>query len=100
MALGTLYFVWQGRSVTDPRHRKYYVITTFVPAVAAASYFAMVTGFGVTTVDVAASMGETRIYWARYVDWLITTPLLLIDLCLLAGADRDTIYTVVGLDVS
>lgn len=53
MALGTLYFVWQGRSVTDPRHRKYYVITTFVPAVAAASYFAMVTGFGVTTVDVA-----------------------------------------------
>ena len=25
------------------------------------------------------------VYWARYVDWSVTTPLLLLDLCLLAG---------------
>merc|ERR1711879_783168 len=28
-----------------------------------------------------------EVYWARYVDWSITTPLLLLDLCLLAGID-------------
>jgi bacteriorhodopsin len=44
-------------------------------------------------------MGETIIYWARYADWLFTTPLLLIDLALLANADRTTIGTLVGLDV-
>ncbi|MFB6281304.1 MAG: bacteriorhodopsin [Haloferacaceae archaeon] len=99
MAAGTLYFLWQGRSVRDPRHRKYYVITTFIPAVAAASYFAMATGFGVITVEVSGGMGTTKVYWARYADWLITTPLLLLDLCLLAGADRNTIYTLLGLDV-
>ncbi|MFB6304781.1 MAG: bacteriorhodopsin [Haloferacaceae archaeon] len=99
MALGTLYFLWQGRSVTDPRQQKYYIVTTFVPAIAAVAYFSMATGFGVITVDVAGSMGETKIYWARYADWLLTTPLLLLDLCLLAGADRNTTYTLIGLDV-
>jgi bacteriorhodopsin len=36
----------------------------------------------------------------RYVDWLLTTPLLLFDLALLAGADRDLVYRLVGLDVA
>ncbi len=99
MALGTLYFVWQGRGVRDPRQQEYYIVTIFVPAIAAASYLSMATGFGVITIDVAGAMGTTKIYWARYADWLFTTPLLLLDLCLLAGADRNTIYTLVGLDV-
>ena len=37
--------------------------------------------------------------WARYADWPITTPLLLVDFALLARATRNTIYTLVGLDV-
>lgn len=28
---------------------------------------------------------QRQVYWARYVDWAITTPLLLLDLGLLAG---------------
>ena len=30
------------------------------------------------------------IYWARYVDWFFTTPLLLLDILLLAGAPIGT----------
>jgi bacteriorhodopsin len=59
----------------------------------------MATGFGVISFDAGPGMGETVIYWARYADWLFTTPLLLLDLALLAGANRNTIYTLVGLDV-
>lgn len=97
MALGMLYFIARGWGVTDEEQQRFYVLTIFIPATAAVSYFAMATGFGLTEIDVA---GETlSIYWARYADWLITTPLLLVDLALLAKASRNTIFTLVGLDV-
>jgi bacteriorhodopsin len=98
MTLGTLYFIAQGWSAHDPEQQEYYIITIFIPAIAAASYFAMATGFGLIEVPVAG-LGTLEIYWARYADWLLTTPLLLLDLALLAGADRNTISTLVGLDV-
>jgi len=76
--------------------RLYHIITTIIVMTAAISYFAMACGDGVsyhhtviteqhkhvpdTTQDV-----YRQVYWARYVDWSITTPLLLLDLCLLAG---------------
>jgi bacteriorhodopsin len=98
MTLGTLYFVAQGWSERDPERQEYYIITIFIPAIAAASYFSMATGFGLIEVSVAG-LGTLDIYWARYADWLFTTPLLLLDLALLANADRNTIYTLIGLDV-
>jgi bacteriorhodopsin len=98
MTLGTLYFIGQGWSVRDPEQQEFYIITIFITAIAGASYFAMATGFGLIEVSVQG-LGTLDIYWARYADWLFTTPLLLLDLALLAGADRNTIYTLVGLDV-
>ncbi|ERH13177.1 MAG: bacteriorhodopsin, partial [halophilic archaeon J07HB67] len=53
-------------------------------------------GFGFSLVEVGGA--ELRIYWARYADWLFTTPLLLLDLALLADADRNTIYALVLTD--
>jgi len=49
---------------------------------------------------VTLTMGGTEldVYWARYTDWLFTTPLLLVDLALLAGASRRQVATLVGLD--
>ena len=98
MTLGTLYFLAQGWSVRDTEQEEFYIITIFVPAIAAAAYFSMATGFGLIEVPVQG-LGTLDIYWARYADWLFTTPLLLLDLALLAGADRNTIATLVGLDV-
>jgi bacteriorhodopsin len=98
MFLGMLAFIGMGWGETDQRRIEHYVITIFIPAIAFTMYLAMALGFGVTGVQWG---GETHpIYWARYADWLFTTPLLLIDLALVVGADRNTIATLVGLDVA
>jgi len=97
MFLGMLYFIARGWGVEDTRRQKFYIATIFITAIAFANYLAMALGYGLTTVTVAGE--ELPIYWARYTDWLFTTPLLLYDLGLLAGADRNTIGTLVGLDV-
>ncbi len=63
-----------------------------VPIIAAFSYFAMASGVGATIIPhgtlVAATSDTTAVaaplgrlfYYARYVDWLFTTPLLLLSL--------------------
>jgi bacteriorhodopsin len=98
MALGTLAFIGMGAGETNEKKQEFYIITIFISAIAAVSYFSMYMGYGV--IDVAVGSETLKIYWARYADWLFTTPLLLLDLALLAGASRNTIATLVGLDVA
>jgi len=40
-----------------------------------------------------------EVYWARYVDWSVTTPLLLLDLALLAGLSGANILVAVVADL-
>ena len=40
-----------------------------------------------------------EVYWARYVDWSVTTPLLLLDLCLLAGLGGANILVAIVADI-
>ncbi|WP_157573449.1 bacteriorhodopsin [Haloplanus natans] len=96
MGLGTLYFMVQGMGVEDPEAKKFYAITTLIPAIAFTMYLSMLLGYGVTMVPFAGE--ENPIYWARYADWLFTTPLLLLDLALLVDADRGTILALIGAD--
>jgi bacteriorhodopsin len=95
MLLGMLYFIAKGWSERDEQMQEFYIITIFIPAIAFVSYLSMALGYGV--IDIPNH--EDPIYWARYADWLFTTPLLLVDLALLAGANRNTMATLVGLDV-
>lgn len=78
--------------------RLYHVITTLITITAALSYFGMASGHAVSLncnkvkdshKHVPDSYHEVcrEVYWARYVDWSLTTPLLLLDLCLLSGID-------------
>jgi bacteriorhodopsin len=97
MFLGMLYFVARGWGETDSRRQKFYIATIFITAIAFVNYLSMALGFG--TIELQTGGDSVPIYWARYTDWLFTTPLLLYDLGLLAGADRNTIGTLVGLDV-
>lgn len=98
MFLGMLAFIGMGWGETDQRKQEHYIITIFIPAIAFTMSLAMALEFGLTSVSVG---GETlSIYWARYADWIFTTPLLLLDLALLVGANRNTIATLVGLDVA
>jgi bacteriorhodopsin len=96
MGLGTLYFMVKGMGVEDPEAKMFYAVTTLVPAIAFSMYLSMLLGYGVTSVPFAGE--ENPIYWARYADWLFTTPLLLLDLALLVDADRGTILALVGAD--
>ena len=74
---------------------------TFVTGIASISYFSMASGGGwVIAPDCR------QLFVARYMDWLITTPLLLIDLGIVAGVSRwdimalclsDSEWTLLGL---
>lgn len=88
--------------------RLYHVITTLITLTAAISYFAMASGHATTfachsVAEHHKHVPDThhdvcrQVFWARYVDWSITTPLLLLDLCLLAGIDgAHTIMAIVA----
>lgn len=97
MLLGMGYFMQQGWGVTDPRQKEFYIITILIPGIAAASYLSMFFGFGLTQVELVTGR-VVDVYWARYADWLFTTPLLLLDIALLADADWRDIGALVGLD--
>jgi bacteriorhodopsin len=97
MLLGMTYFIAKGWDVKDPETEEFYVITILIAGIAAASYLSMFFGFGLTEVELVG--GEVLdIYWARYADWLFTTPLLLLDIGLLAGATNRDIGALIGLD--
>jgi bacteriorhodopsin len=96
MLAGAVSFAYLGtRAPQGTRH--FYAITFVIALIAFLSYTVMATGGGVTQV------GERTFYYARYVDWVFTTPLLLLDLALLAlarpGRSIGLISGIIALDV-
>jgi bacteriorhodopsin len=77
--------------------RLYHVLTTLITIIAALSYYGMATKQGTTYHHINKTHHHNKgippthedifrqVFWARYVDWALTTPLLLVDLSLLAG---------------
>ncbi len=92
MTLGALAFLVLGRNAQG-EGRDFFLITFFIAAVAATAYLAMALDQGIVSID------GRDVFYARYIDWLITTPLLLLDLAILVGADRRLIAWLIGLDV-
>ena len=80
MAVPTLFFYRMFLREEPGRQRLFHVLTLFVTAMAAMAYMFMAMGQGYIMV------GERPFFYMRYVDWLMTTPVLLLDLCLLAQA--------------
>lgn len=91
--------------------RLFHQVTAFITIFATLSYFAMATGDGISVVGQEVTethdngMPDThhivyrQVFWARYVDWSVTTPLLLLDLALLAGMNGSNILTAIIADV-
>lgn len=90
--------------------RLYHIITTLITIFASLSYFAMATGHGtaynhITVRESHKHVPDTthdlyrQVFWARYVDWSVTTPLLLLDLCLLAGMNGGHILMAIIADI-
>lgn len=96
MAAGALLFATWMR---DPRGvpRWEYLVAIVIPVWSGLAYLAMALGMG--TVEVA---GQTT-YWARYADWVVTTPLLLVALWMTATTHvpkRDHVLVLVTIVVA
>lgn len=91
MAVGTAVLAVGIRSV--PReHRRRYSILVAVPLIALIAYALMALDFG----DIQSQTGSP-VYVLRYLDWLLTTPLHILYLGLLAGATAGMLSRALGL---
>ncbi|KAI0019350.1 hypothetical protein F4780DRAFT_450859 [Xylariomycetidae sp. FL0641] len=105
MGLSSLIFYAMAMRVPVQK-RLFHVLTALITTFAFLSYYAMATGSGVsyhetvireTKLHVITEVVKRQVFWARYIDWSLTTPLLLLDLCLLAGLDgASTLVAVVS----
>ncbi len=77
MILGCFAFIAMTATASREK-RHFFYASSFIVLVAATLYFAMASGYGTVVQN-----GHT-FYFARYIDWVITTPLLLLDLALVA----------------
>ncbi|TVY56135.1 Opsin-1 [Lachnellula suecica] len=109
MLLSTLVFAFLSFRVPVQK-RLFHVITTMITLFATISYFAMATGDGNSYAEIVIKEAHKhvpdtveyvyrQVFWARYVDWSLTTPLLLLDLALLAGMDGASIIVAIVADL-
>jgi len=80
------------RSLEGSEHRGRLAALAVIPGFAGLSYVAMALGIGTTTIN------GTEIVGFRYIDWLVTTPLLVGFVGYVAGASRRAIAGVMIAD--
>lgn len=90
------------------QRRIFYFLTTLMTIISALAYFSMASGHAVTFNCVEARdhhkhVPDTyhevcrQVYWARYIDWILTFPILTFQLSLLAGVDgAHTIFAIIA----
>jgi len=93
MAGSSCYFLSSAMN-RSAKQRNIEMITFFITAIATLAYLSMASGYGVLD-----NHTQQPFFYARYLDWLFTTPLMVWDLMELTGSDAMSIFTVVGLDV-
>jgi bacteriorhodopsin len=109
MFLSTLGFIFLAFRVPVQK-RLFHVLTAFITTFATISYFAMATGDGNSFTHIIVKEAHKhvpdtvehvfrQVFWARYVDWALTTPLLLLDLAFLAGMNGADILVMVVADL-
>lgn len=83
MVAGGLAILLVGKRRT-PSEEMQTVLHGIVPIIAACSYLAMATGQGLVLLPTSTAGVGRIFYFARYIDWFFTTPLLLLSLGLTA----------------
>uniref|UniRef100_A0A0D6R250 Rhodopsin n=1 Tax=Araucaria cunninghamii TaxID=56994 RepID=A0A0D6R250_ARACU len=106
MTVATMAFM--GMSMGQPRgNRLFHYITAGITMVAAIAYFTMGAGLGQVPIlaefmrpysSQVGAAGTREIFYVRYIDWFVTTPLLLLDLLLTAGLPTATILITILAD--
>ncbi|KAI0197650.1 bacteriorhodopsin [Astrocystis sublimbata] len=99
--MGVTTLVAMGLAFRRPQtHRIFHYITASICAVACIAYFAMGSNLGQLPINTEFRRRGTReIFYARYIDWAITTPLLLLELLLTAGVSTPTILVTILADL-
>ncbi|WJG35818.1 uncharacterized protein FOBCDRAFT_296163 [Fusarium oxysporum Fo47] len=97
MVIASAVFALRSSTIVMSR-RLYHVITTLITIISALSYFAMASGHAAAFICQTIREDHKHVpnilrhvcrevFWARFVDSSLTIPLLLLELCLLAGVD-------------
>ncbi|ORY79476.1 hypothetical protein BCR37DRAFT_349732 [Protomyces lactucae-debilis] len=99
MTASALAFTFMATRVA-PRERVFHYITIAIVSVAAVAYFTMASNLGSVAIAVEfanySNLPFRQVFYARYIDWFVTTPLLLLDLLLLAGMPwSEIIFTII-----
>ena len=92
LGLGTIPSVYF--ALRDERNQKYYAVLAAITGIASLAYAFTSTGIGTISVN-----GAT-FYTSRYVDWLLTTPLLILYLTMLCKPGKELYALLLGLDVA
>ncbi|MFC7073618.1 bacteriorhodopsin [Halovenus rubra] len=91
MLAGTLGLAYGFRLVPRSNRRRYSLLVA-VPFIAVVAYALMALGYG----SIETQTGDSLFIY-RYIDWLLTTPLHVLYLGLLAGAATRAVYKSIGL---
>ncbi|CRG83489.1 Opsin-1 [Talaromyces islandicus] len=109
MAISSLtFYVLAARARVQ--NRLFHTITALITTISFLSYFAMATGDGVVYKHSVAHLPHEhvpdthqevlrQIFWVRYVNWLISTPLLLINIALLGNMNGANLLVAIAADV-
>lgn len=104
--MGTTALAVLALSTRKPRQdRVFFYITAAVNATACIAYFTMGSNLGFAPIGVEFQRSNPKVagilrqvFYTRYIDWVITTPLLLTDLMLTAALPWPTILWTIFLD--
>lgn len=106
--MGASTLIFMGLAMTKPQtHRLFHYITAGITAVACVAYWSMGSDLGQVPIQAefvragsraVAAAGTREIFYVRYIDWFVTTPLLLTDLLLTAAVPWPTILITILAD--
>lgn len=95
MVIGSVVFGLKAAANRRKEGMEFHLVSFFITLWAAAMYLTMI--YGETVLH--NFNGQQEIFLGRYIDWIVTTPLLLLDLGILAGARPKLIVGVMGADI-
>ncbi len=95
MAFGSIVFGLKAAAQHRKEGMEFALVSFFITLWAAAMYLSMLLGETV----LFNFKGQHTLFWGRYLDWVITTPLLVMDLGIIAGARPKLIAGVMAADV-
>jgi sensory rhodopsin len=91
LAVSTLLPAWQ--AVVDPERREFYGVLAGITGIAAVAYIGI--GLGIGTVVTGGREWDIL----RYLDWVVTTPLIVLYLAMLSRPGRSVYVKMVGADM-